>query len=297
MGKNIKNIAYWLVPPGFQKLLVKVRKKIIIGFQETQNIKTWTQINSKFKNIHRDKRCFILATGPSIKKQDLKPLKNEICIAVGAFYLHKDVKEIAPKYHVNAPTHAPFKMELPKMYFEGYRDHYSEETTIFLGYAPYEYSYLDFLQQNPKFISENIHFLNYLESPALDEDNYKNPDIWDITKPLFSCRTVIYCAIQLAVYMGFKEIYLLGCDHDYLNDTSRVTNHHFYKEEDGVSDVQHLGAFTTERWFEEYHLRWKQYRLMDEFLQTKGIQIFNATDGGMLDVFPRVKYEEVILLK
>jgi len=285
-------MSYWTLPPGFN-----------VGFQHlyqrlhSPNLPPeFRQIfarNEKFHNIHKGERCFILATGPSINNQNLMPLKNEKCIAVGGFFLHKDVREISPMYHVEAPSHEPFHMEASKMCFEGYRDHYSEKTTIFLGHRPYEYSYFNFLQQNPEFKNDNIHFLNYT-GPALDEHNYKNPDIWDITKPLFGCGTVVYCAIQLAVYMGFKEIYLLGCDHDYLNDIFRVTNHHFYKEEDGVSDVQHLSAFTTERWLEVYYFRWKQYRLMNEFLQSNSIYIFNATDGGMLDVFPRVKFEEII---
>ena len=75
---------------------------------------------------------------------------------------------------------------------------------------------------------------------------------------------------------------------DYLKDVERVTNHHFYREEDGVSDAEHLGSFTLERWFLEYYLRWKQYRLMREYLESKGVRVFNATTGGMLDVFPRV---------
>ena len=76
-------------------------------------------------------------------------------------------------------------------------------------------------------------------------------------------------------------------------DIKRITNHHFYEESQGISDVEHLRQFTSEKWFEEYYFRWKQYRLMKEYLNHKGVFIYNATRGGMLDVFPRVVYEDL----
>lgn len=38
--------------------------------------------------------------------------------------------------------------------------------------------------------------------------------------------TVVYVCMQLAVYMGYQEIYLLGCDFDYNN----VEKQHCYQE-------------------------------------------------------------------
>jgi len=76
-----------------------------------------------------------------------------------------------------------------------------------------------------------------------------------------------------------------------------VTNHHFYKESEGISDVKHLSEFTTERWFQEYYMRWKHYRLIRDFLSSKNVCIYNATKGGMLDVFPRVSLDEIIVMQ
>jgi hypothetical protein len=38
-------------------------------------------------------------------------------------------------------------------------------------------------------------------------------------------------------------------------------------------------------------LLYRNYRLLREALHRQGIQVFNASGGGMLDVFPIVKYE------
>jgi hypothetical protein len=178
--------------------------------------------------------------------------------------------------------------------FRGFDEVYTDDVTYIFGHNPYEFSVYNFLLKNPGYLKEKLFFLDYSRSLSLTEENHMLPQTWDITRSPFQVRTVVYSAIQLAVYMGCKEIYLLGCDHDYLHDTKRVTNHHFYREGDGVSDAEHLSAFTSERWFEEYYFRWKQYRLMRQYTQSIGCDIYNSTQGGMLDVFPRISLQEVI---
>lgn len=37
----------------------------------------------------------------------------------------------------------------------------------------------------------------------------------DLTEGFYDGSTVIYACIQLAIYMGFQEIILLGADHNY----------------------------------------------------------------------------------
>ena len=248
--------------------------------------------NKKFRNIHKGQRCFILGTGPSINKQDLGPLKNEACFAVSLFFLHKDIKTIDPLYHVDAPNHHPFGFDIVQQSFEAFDRCYSNRTTYFFAHTPYEYSVFNFLQLNPQFKKDNIYYLNCCHGITLDETNYNNPDIWDICKPLFSGRTVIYYTLQIAAYMGFKHIYLLGCDHDYLADVARGSSTHFYEDEEGVDDSSTW--MSTERFFHVYHIRWKQYRLMREYLERRGCYIYNATEGGLLDVFPRVTLAEAI---
>jgi hypothetical protein len=106
-------------------------------------------------------------------------------------------------------------------------------------------------------------------------------------------RSVVYGAVQLAAYMGFTEIYLIGCDHNYLQELGQNAVH-FYEEKKGNDkDAQHLEAFSTEKWFFEYYSRWRDYRLMATYLEQRGTQIYNATNGGMLDVFPRKSLNEI----
>lgn len=255
----------------------------------------YSKKNVKFRQRHAGERVFILASGPSIGTQDLSSLKNELCIAVSHFHLHDEIQIIKPQYHILAPQHAPFTSEDIVRLFRDFKASYkAERTQIFLGLNSYKYNYLNVLAQFPEYNDREYQYIDYSRTIHLTEDNVGLDETWDICGHPFSMRTVIYGAIQLAVYMGCREIVLLGCDHDYLYDLKRVTNHHFYAEEKGISDKEHLSQFNSEKWFYEYYMRWMQYRLMRDHLATRGIAIINSTNGGMLDVFERVPFEKML---
>lgn len=290
----LKKIAYWTLPLGMQAFLIKKYKWSHLP----KSLKSQISGNKKFKDIHKGKRCFILATGPSISSQDLIKLSGEICIAVGEFYLHPQAESIGPAYSVQAPNHLPFDGHYVLENVKSSQGIYPASTSYFFGHTPYNYSWFDVLNKNPEVASSNTYFMNYSGSEKLSSNNYDDPNNWDISATPFTCMTVVYSAIQLAIYMGFSEIYLLGCDHDYLERVilkKGFKDHHFYGESPEETKVlEHLNEFTLSMWFEQYYFRWLQYGLMGKYAQSRGQHIFNATNGGMLDVFERVSLEAVL---
>ncbi|WP_432821423.1 hypothetical protein [Trichloromonas sp.] len=292
----LKKLAYWGLPRGVYQLLEQLRDHRAPDQRASLNsqVAHLAKDNTVFKDQHKGERCFILATGPSVAQQDLRSLADEHCIAVSHFFLHRDIRVISPQYHVVAPYHSPFTFAEVEKLVDGMHENYSKNTICFFCHAPYQYSTYEFFRLHPEKSFQDTYLIDYTHSSDLNEQNHLRQSTWDIAASPFQVRTVIYAAIQLAFYMGFKEVYLVGCDHDYLHDTKRVSDHHFYKEEEGVSDVEHLSGFTTERWFKEYYFRWQQYRLMQEYAKQRGCQILNATKGGMLDVFPRVSLEDIL---
>lgn len=283
-----------MIPEGWYKILSEGKNSVFLNENKAEVAENNNATLAKYKDIHKGKRVFVLASGPSINTQDLTYLKDEHCIAVSQFFLHPDIKIIRPQYHCFAPQHSPFNDDTNKIIFDGFTKFYDFPIKAFIGNSDYKYSYKNYLQNNPNY-NIDAEFVDLSRSQRLIDQNHMEEDVWNFAKKPFSLRTVIYLAIQLAYYMGFSEIYLLGVDHDYLKDTSRITDHHFYKDEKSFSDKEHLNMFTTERWFEEYYIRWKEYRLMKEFLESKNVKIFNATNGGMLDVFTTVKFESLFL--
>ena len=67
--------------------------------------------NKSLEGAGYGKRAFLLATGPSINKEDLTLLEGEDCYSVSNFFLHKHINIIRPKIHFFAPYHKPLTLE------------------------------------------------------------------------------------------------------------------------------------------------------------------------------------------
>ena len=75
--------AHWVLPPGILAFL----RSHLMAKSLTQEEGAILRKNRALNNRHVGERCFILATGPSIKKQDLKLLRGETCIALSNFFV------------------------------------------------------------------------------------------------------------------------------------------------------------------------------------------------------------------
>ena len=54
----------------------------------------------KFSEIHNGQRCFLIANGPSLKKMDISPLKNEIVIGMNRIYLLTNKIDLHLDYYI-----------------------------------------------------------------------------------------------------------------------------------------------------------------------------------------------------
>src|SRR5690606_31514735 len=53
----------------------------------------------RFKNIHAGKRCFIVATGPSLKVSDLDMLKDELTLSMNSIFMAFKETDWRPTYY------------------------------------------------------------------------------------------------------------------------------------------------------------------------------------------------------
>jgi len=112
----------------------------------------------------------------------------------------------------------------------------------------------------------------------------------DITEGVYLGHTVVYdIAIQLAAYMGVKEIYLLGVDNSYVKD---IKKGHFIKNyySDNSIKKYKLEAVNDSGWQER---TLKAYEKAEIYSRGHGFRIYNATRGGKLEVFERVDFDSL----
>jgi hypothetical protein len=115
---------------------------------------------------------------------------------------------------------------------------------------------------------------------VFSEDKHSTKFSGNAEAIVYDGYTVTYSILQIAVYMGFKEIYLLGCDCYYSPDPKKQ---HFIEME--RVDISCVTAQKRMLY---------AYRVAKRYADKHHIRIYNATRGGHLDVFERVSIEKVL---
>ena len=223
------------------------------------------------KNRHANETCFIVCTGPSLLLSDLEKLKDKVCFGVNSILDCYSKTTWRPTYYCVVDYYA-FDVALrQKDVCEG---RYATNECFF------------HYRLKPKFSSKEDFFLpvsykNH-EPSYLKRNKILLSD--ELSVCVYDAFTVATMAIQIAVYMGFKKIYLLGVDNSYTKD-----NRHF--EESSMNDVQLC--------IEDFSIVEERARngfaACKAFCESKGVEIYNATRGGKLEVFRRVNLDQVLL--
>ena len=226
----------------------------------------------KFKNVHEGKRCFIIGTGPSLTPSDLNKLEGEITFASNRIF------EIYPKTHWRPIYYVNQDFKLIEKYAEEIK-----KLSVKRKFLPIEAK---------KFFT-NQDDISYFV--LRHKDYYPRYADFSTHIDRYVCQgfTVTYGAIQLAYYMGFSNVYLLGIDHNYsisLNEKGvpvMQENVRDYFEGAGASNVglnlprvvESTMAYMTAKRFADRH---------------PSFNVFNATRGGKLDAFERVDLDKVL---
>ena len=215
-----------------------------------------------YKNRHKGERCFIIGNGPSLKKTDLSLLKDEVTFGLNRIYLLFDELGFATTYYVsvNQLVIEQFAYEIKALF------------------CP---KFLSWLGRDQIDFTENMMFLN----PDVERFSFST----DITKGIWVGATVTNMAIQIAYYMGFETVILVGVDHSFATQGkphSIVTS-----EED---DTNHFDP----RYFGK-GLRWQlpdletselAFRIAKYWFEQSGREILDATIDGKLQVFRKADY-------
>ena len=220
-----------------------------------------------FRDRYKGERCFIIGTGPSLNSTNLEALSGEYTFAVKS-YIFSGIEHfnLSPSFFCWSDRGTLIK-SLPYLL-----PLIPEGMTCFFPFAVRD-QVNHFLGSGRR----NIFFIR---------DIYE----WNVHRGLFSAdpTDLLHCSgsvivdycIPLAIYMGFKQIYLVGCDHSIGPNGVR----HFDGRREPLS-----GASTP------WDIITQAYQVVAGYALDRGIQIFNATIGGELDVFPRVSLQDVVL--
>jgi len=239
--------------------------------------------NITLLNRHRGSPCFIIGNGPSLTKQNLNPLAGQVTFVMSGFWKHPVVKEWQPTYYCFADP----------LFFDGSNamTNFFRELTQHVQSA----QYLLPLSGRNAVVRQGLigQAQAYYVSFQGGLDHCRSNKV-NLCGALPGVMSVAQFAMLGAIYMGCRPIYLLGLDHDWL--AQRGADRHFYagKTVEGHAKAHgNLDEIPYKEDLENVLKLWKGYERLRTIAKNNDTEIFNATAGGFLDIFPRVTYENI----
>ena len=209
-------------------------------------------------NKHLGERCFIVGMGPSLNLTNFELIKDEILIVTNRFFVGSDKFKVNPQYWCVSDI---------VVFYNQHNQLLNIDTTLFLAEEAGKL-FIEKMQQNMGGIKEPI-----VIKPKGNVSTWKKFSK-DLTRGSYG-GNVIFSCLQICHYMGFKKIYLLGCDCDHTKGV-HFDNDEIKKENKG-------------QWTETLNA----YALSKKVFEEDGRKIYNSTVGGSLEIFERVNLEEI----
>lgn len=250
-------------------------------------------------DIHSGQRCFVMGNGPSLNEMNLDLLAGERVFACNAAFLLFDRISWRPEFYTcvdvrvirdRASDIAAMLDENPEMtaFFpsqitlhDGSGKSFDTSTIIPPGANRYYFSEVENGMSNPPHSMFSLDASDHVIQPY----------------------TVAITMLQLAAYLGFNPIYLIGCDTSYTIPSSvkqagrKIGNAGLLLTSTSDDDPNHFDPryFGKDReWHNPQvekmidHHQWAKIAL-----DRRGVKVFNATVGGKLEVYPRVDFDEL----
>ena len=257
------------------------------------------QQNKEFYRKHEGERCFILGNGPSLNNFEFDLLANENVFTVNRLMLHPDFPKLHSNYHMWMDPYGLVEADFSDSKIVcNVLDDFKK-----LKDAGDPYLFL------PAYVEENI------KKTGLDKhlkiryvvDSGSNAIrneylITDMARGISGAINVVQFTITLAIYMGFKEIYLLGCDATFLQPVIdnllnlKESKLHAYNDtkEDIVSNIdQYLNSGLTPHLstFADYM---NGFGYIARYCKKHGIILVNLTPTTLINSIEKANLSDIL---
>lgn len=226
---------------------------------------------------HKGQRAIIVGNGPSLTYADLTRLQGEVTFGSNKIFLSFEHTEWRPTYYsvedhlvlTNNMDSISRQRGMKKLFPSNMRDYgFHDPDTIFIPRIP------------PK----------SWEAPLSDPDFPQFS--FDLIEGLHWGSTIVYSQIQMAVFMGCTEIYLIGLDHAYQVSGEKQVNTYVGKGERNHFHPDYRTA--GERWHQpNLEVLEVSYQRAFDVCTAQGIGIYNASRTTQLETFPKVNFDEI----
>lgn len=279
------------VPVSVRRFIYKLRTgyhiKSAIAYLADEEIRKSNMVRkmTSLRGQYEGQRCFIMGNGPSLNQMDLSLFSNEYVWAANKCYLLFDRIEWRPSFYVAVDIRV-----VPDIAHEILKLTQQLSETLF--FIP------DYFRK--QWVLPSVQNLYWFHQVGLDKS--KLPDgafTRDAARWVSESNTVTITAMQLAVYLGFNPIYLIGCDTSYTvpQTVQYESGNRFRLVSTQDDDPNHFAPDyfgKGSKWSDPnvagmiFH-----YEQTKKVCDSLGVEVYNATVGGNLELFPRVDYADL----
>lgn len=220
------------------------------------------------RDRHRGERCVIICSGPSLARTPMELVQGERTIAMNRAYLMFDQWGFVPTYlaAINANVLEQFAEHLRALPMPKFVD----------------FAYRDMLPASDEFL--------YLRLPPTLTDPFGR----DLTHPVATGGTVTYASLQIAYHLGFRNIIIIGMDHNFTAKGTPNTTEVRKAEVD--RDHVHPDYFPKGLKWDLPDLRRSElaYAEARKAFEADGGRIVDATVDGKCRVFERMDLKDAL---
>lgn len=219
----------------------------------------------RLKDTQKGRRAVILCNGPSLLRSDFRLLKGVFSIGLNKINLLFDRSDFRPDCVVAVNPHVIAQ-----------NAGFYNETDLQL--------FLDSRALGQVRSRQNVIFLHSSLEPRI---------VRDVSWSLNQGYTVTCVALQLALHMGFEAVGLIGCDHNFA--AKGLANAEVKAEGPDLSHFDPRYFSSGQKWnlpdlaASEYY-----YSQAARLYSQLGRGLWNCTEGGALELFPRCSLESFV---
>ena len=279
LRKTIKNLQ-----TAFKPVKGKLARcvKLLTGFFRGMGlcVSPKARAMKAYRNKHAGERCFLVGNGPSLRAEDLDALAKNGEITFACNFIHKiyGSTDWRPTYHClsDSGTVRTACWDIVR--------NVDERTTMVVRDFAYD--------------KMSIKPVNAIVPYSISQDDYKVSNNF-LAYHYISHATVMSMMLECAMYMGFKEIYLIGVDATTSSDKGgNFAANYFTPEQRAKLDIikrRAIKNYDVHARRREIALRQKNvYEMIGLAAEKRNIKIYNATRGGALEAYPRVDLDTLL---
>jgi len=231
------------------------------------------------KDKFKGKRCFIVGNGPSLNKCDLSLLENEYTFAVNGIFYKTEEMGFKPTFYMVEDGHVV-----------------DDNLEKINAYDP-EYKFFPAMYKKKIVRTDSTYFFTAdLGFYRGDHESFEKPRFSkDFSEVSYCGQSVTYLNMQLAYYLGFSEVYLIGMDFSYaIRESDEVKGATLISNEDDINHFHPDYFGKGKKWHDPkvYNVA-KNYEFAKVNFEADGRNIYNATVGGKLEIFDRKDYSDL----